>query len=202
MSIEVMTALHILKGHNMKRYLRIFASSAMVFGVALLGTVATPIGAGAASGGGFDQYGYNYTARVFNGTYSSWCAHRQWSTSDCAAYFEGNGGSAATVNDQLIMKWNAAWDACNKQPSATTCAGAWEDNEVNGMVPGGDGTVWHYKIVYSSSCSIGVASLTDGGYCIWNGIGGGYEVIMDQGTSNGVHTSNALAIPNGYGSYK
>ena len=40
----------LIERSDMKRYMRIFASAVMVFGVALLGTVAAPIGAGATTG--------------------------------------------------------------------------------------------------------------------------------------------------------
>ncbi len=197
----------------MQRLLRIFASAAMVFGVALLGAgLSSP--AGAASGGGFDQYGYNYTARVFNGTYWQWCQEQGYtSQTACAIALSGTDSNGNRidpniVNDQLIMKWNAAWDACNAsylllnasgEPlypngNPTVCAGAWVNNEQNGMVPGGDGSVWLYKIVYSQACD----NPTNGGYCVW----GNYEVLMDQGTFDGVHTVNAVATPNGYGAFK
>src|SRR5450759_3059217 len=83
----------------------------------------------AAAGGGFDQYGYNNTARLFNGTGSSWCLA---------------GGQLATCmdpygSDKLVMKWNAAWDACNATGTPSACAGAWTDNEWNGKVQGGSG---------------------------------------------------------------
>lgn len=146
-----------------------------------------------ASGGGFDQYGYNNTARIFNGSYLGWCEALPGSPS--ASYCSSWLGS--TVNDQLIMKWNAAWDACNANQTPVNCAGAWTDNEINGIVPGGDGYVWHYKIVYSPFCT-NTGTPLGGGYCIW----GDYEVIMDQGTFNGTHASFALATPNGYGADK
>ncbi|MHB8827185.1 MAG: hypothetical protein ACYC5Z_05945 [Acidimicrobiales bacterium] len=168
-------------------------SAAMLFGTAFLGLVVSPLSAGAS--GGFDQYGYNNGARIFNGTYLGWCEAGAY-VSDCATWL----GSSA--NDQLIMKWNAAWDTCNASYTnggdpATACVGAWLDNEINGIVPGGDGSVWHYKIVYSSTCA-NDGTPSNGGYCVWNN----YEVIMDQGTFDGTHTFYALATPNGYGAYK
>lgn len=92
------------------------------------------------------------------------------------------------------MKWNEAWDTCNEGGS---CAGAWEDNEWNGRVPGGSGEVWHYKIKWVGPCGGNLAP-TDGGYCIWNS----YEVTMDQGSDPNAgpgHLWFAHAKPNGYG---
>ncbi len=167
------------------------AGAVVMVGSLVLAGLSSP--ASASPGGGFDQYGYNYTARLFNGTYMQWCeAYGITDPSICSADLGG-----ASVNDQLIMKWNAAWDACNLSQTPANCTGAWIDNEVNGMVPGGDGVVWHYKIVYSQSCT-DTGTPSSGGYCVW----GDYEVIMDQGISGGTHTMNALATPNGYGSYK
>ncbi len=158
--------------------------------VAVLGIVAT-----VSAKGGFDEFGYNDTARVFNGTGSSWCLA---------------GGRAANCvgdysNDKLVMKWNAAWDACNAaqgtldENTAAACAGAWTNNEWNGMAPGGSGAVWHYKIVWiGGSCGADGNPLPDGGYCIW----GSYEVLMDQGLDPSFgsgHLWFAHAIPNGYG---
>jgi hypothetical protein len=162
----------------------------LLSGTSLVGFSSVPASAG--TSGGFNQYGYNWTANTFVGTYAQWCASENIAAVSCSAYTFGS------VNDLLIMKWNAAWNNCNNGlGSATACAGAWVDNESNGMVPGGSGYVWHYKIVWSSSCA-----LTDtpppGGYCVW----GDYATLMDQGTYAGIHTFNALTTPNGYGVYK
>ena len=138
---------------------------------------------------GFDVNGYNDCARIFNGTGSSWCV---------AANQEP---TCLGINspDKLVMKWNAAWDACNVSYSPDACAGAWTDNEVNGKIPGGSGEVWHYKIQWIGPCGVAnYALLPDGGYCYW----GSYEVLMDQGidpNSGDGHFWNALAKPNGYG---
>ena len=136
---------------------------------------------------GFDQNGYNYCARIFNGTGSSWCLARG-APSGCLGIYSP---------DKLVMKWNAAWDACNNIGTAGACAGAWTDNEWNGKIAGGSGEVWHYKIQWVGSCTDGT-SFPDGGYCVW----GQYEVLMDQGIDPNVgpgHIWNALAKPNGYG---
>lgn len=140
---------------------------------------------------GFDVNGYNDCARIFNGTYSSWCvAGGQVPTCVAAPY----------TYDKVVMKWNAAWDACNVSPTdPAACAGAWTDNEVNGKIPGGSGEVWHYKIQWIGGyCGPDYTPLPDGGYCIW----GSDEVLMDQGIDPSLedgHFWNALAKPNGYG---
>ena len=169
--------------------LKRLVATLFLLGTTLISLTAAPAVAGAS--GGFDQNGYNWTANVFVGTYAQWCAAEQISTTDCAAYTFGS------VNDLLIMKWNAAWNNCNTYGTPAACAGAWVDNESNGMVPGGSGYVWHYKIVWSSSCA-NTNAAPAGGYCLW----GGYAVLMDQGTYAGVHTFNALTTPNGYGAYR
>ncbi len=137
--------------------------------------------------GGFDQYGYNNTARIFNGTGSSWCLA---------------GGQAANCmglygNDKLIMKWNAQWDACNANgyDNPTYCLGAWVDNEWNGNVSGGSGVTEHYKIIWVGSAGESSQYWVSGGYLVWNN----YEVIMDQGTDSTGHFWYALGTPNGYG---
>ncbi len=94
------------------------------------------------------------------------------------------------------MKWNAEWDRGNAENWLNPPYRAWENNEWNGKVPGGSGSVWHYKIVWVGPCTEG-ATLANGGYCIW----GQFAVIMDQGTSEGVHYI-AHGIPSGYGVYR
>ena len=137
---------------------------------------------GARTGTGFDQYGYNETARIFNGTGASWSLAKGLPADYLGAY----------AKDKLVMKWNAAWDACvtGNEPE---CLGAWTDNEWNGMKDG-SGSVWHYKIIWVGAGGNTSPYWLDGGYSIW----GTYEVIMDQGTFEGVHTL-LKATPNGYG---
>lgn len=137
---------------------------------------------------GVDQWGYNRCARIFNGTYSSWCVEGGAAT-DCMGIYSP---------DKLVMKWNAAWDTCNDLGTAEACAGAWTDNEVNGKIAGGSGEVWHYKIQWVGTCGADYTPIADGGYCVW----GSYEVLMDQGIDPNFgsgHFWNALAKPNGYG---
>ena len=135
--------------------------------------------------GGFNEYGYNYQARIFNGTCTSWATAKSLSVSTyCGAY----------ANDKLIMKWNAEWDRGNAENWANPPYDAWENNEWNGMV-GGSGEVWHYKIKWVGPCGADYTLLPDGGYCIW----GQFETLMDQGTSSGIHTWLTHAISTGYG---
>ncbi len=163
-------------------------SIAILLAVVLITVTASVAQAGGSTG--FNQYGYNYTARIFNGTLGSWCASKGISVTDCAIY--GN------VNDKLVMKWNAEWDHGNAEGWNNPPYRAWEDNEYNGKVKGGSGQVWHYKIVWVPPCGADGTKLANGGYCIW----GQFAVIMDQGTSDGIHTILAHGKPTGYGAYK
>ncbi len=141
---------------------------------------------------GFDQYGYNDTARIFNGTGLSWCMGKLgYDEAGCRAYM----GDYA--NDKLVMKWNAEWDHGNTDGWTDSYYNAWENNQWNGKVPGGSGEVWHYKIVWVGPCNEGTY-FENGGYCIW----GQFEVIMDQGSIDGVHSFLAHGNPSGYGAYK
>ena len=137
---------------------------------------------------GFDEWGYNRCARVFNGTYSSWCVERG-AAPDCA-------GSLYS-SDKLVMKWNAEWDRGNAEGWSIPPYSAWLDNEANGNKAGGSGAVWHYKFQWVGSCVDGIF-FADGGYCIW----GQFEVLMDQGLDPNIlpgHIWYARAISNGYG---
>lgn len=150
-------------------------------------------GLSAAAGGAFDQFGYNDKARIFIGV-----ADGVDRSLDGAVW-----GDPTYARDHLVMKWNAAWDACNDHgyDDPSYCAGAWLDNEWNGAMPGGSGSVWHYKIVWVGSAGELGPYWQPGGYSVW----GNYEVLMDQGmdfTLTPVHTWLARSAPNGYGAAK
>jgi hypothetical protein len=143
-----------------------------------------------AAAGGFNENGYNYGARIFQGRadgVDKVLDNKVW-------------GDATYANDQLVMKWNAAWDACNEalNDDAEACAGAWLNNEWNGVVKNGSGEVWKYKIIWVGSEGVSSPYWKEGGYSIW----GNYEVLMDQGIyqDNGpVHLWYTHSTPNGYG---
>lgn len=166
----------------MKKLISVFSFAAILLAFAVVPSNAV---------GGFGANGYNDTARIFNGTGMQWCMDKVGDLSWCNAYL------GTSVNDKIVMKWNAAWDKCNDLNTPAACAGAWTSNEWNGM-NGGSNSVWHYKIVYVGSCTDGEV-VDGGGYCLW----GQYSVIMDQGTYKGDgHVWYAPhGIPNGYGAY-
>ncbi len=163
----------------------------LVFAFTIILLLATPTLAGAGGGGGgFDEFGYNRTARIFNGPVSGWCLARG-ASADCMGIYS---------NDRLVMKWNAEWDRGNTEGWSNPPYNAWENNEWNGAFPGGSGAVWHYKIVWVGACGPDYTPLPNGGYCIW----GQFEVIMDQGVDPSYgpgHFWFAHANPTGYGSY-
>ncbi len=163
------------------------ASSIIGIGAAIA-TFAILMGITSAHSTGQGLPGYIYGANNFVGTYAQWCNQSGYGTyATCAATYG---------YDKVVMKWNAQWNNCNANGynSPTYCAGAWEDNEINGNVANGDGSVWHYKIIWVGSAGNTSAYWLPGGYSIW----GNYEVIMDQGTYNVTHTFYARAVPNGY----
>jgi hypothetical protein len=136
---------------------------------------------------GFDQYGYNYQARLFNAK-----------ADGVDRLLDGNvWGDPTYGNDRLVMKWSKAWDDARFRGEAWNCD-AWEDNEWNGKVTGGSGETWHYKIVWvgpeleESSC------WREGGQPIW----GQFEVTFSQGNAGEGHIWETLTKPSGYGSWK
>ncbi len=139
---------------------------------------------------GFDEFGYNWVARIFSGTGWSWCMAKVGDEAWCTAYL------GPYANDRIVMKWNAEWDRGNDEgwTDPNGYAGAWTDNEWNGMKDG-SGSVWHYKIVWDEGCATSGVPSTDGGYCIW----GQFVTLMDQGTDGGQHIWLAHALPTGYG---
>ncbi len=143
-------------------------------------------------GHGFDEFGYNRTARIFNGTALGWCMEKLgYDEAGCVAYL------GIYAYDKLVMKWNAGWDEGNLDNWSDPSYDAWENNEWNGNVPGGSGEVWHYKIVWVGDCVDNPDLVPAGGYCIW----GQFATLMDQGTADGEHSWLAHALPSGYGFY-
>lgn len=135
---------------------------------------------------GFDEFGYNYQANIFSGA-----ADGVDRVLDGMVW-----GDPTYANDLLVMKWSNAWDDARfGDPLAPWTADAWETNEWNGMVPGGSGEVWHYKIIWVGSELSASPYWREGGYAIW----GQFEVIMSQGTASGSHIWETLATPNGFG---
>lgn len=163
-----------------------FAVAAMTLGMVLVSTPANAAktcatiadgtitdSAGNVITSGFDEFGYNYQAHIFNGTYDS---------SDRVLDGTYSGATDDYVDDQLIMKWSDSWLAnvdCNndgkldrglvKGDVGGTSLG-WETNQVNGDYDSdGDGTqdahfTYFAKIVW-----------TGPGSPLWNQ----YTIIME-----------------------
>lgn len=146
------------------------------------------IGAGTVSAaGGFNEFGYNYDARIFNGL-----------ADGVDKVLDGNvWGSPTYANDHVVMKWNEAWDNCNAVRTPENCKGAWTDNEWSGKTKDGSGEVWHYKIVWIGNYTTNPELVPEGAYGVW----GEYAVIMDQGNGSSGHVWYAHGIPAGYGAY-
>ncbi len=160
----------------MKKYL--------IGAVAVAVLMAMAIGPALGAGGGFDEFGYNYQARVFVGV-----ADGVDRNLDGTVW-----GDPTYAKDLLVMKWSKAWDDARFN-GAPWGPDAWEDNEWNGRVPGGSGEVWHYKIIWVGPELEDSQYWRDGGYAIW----GQFEVIMDQGADPEGHSWLTHATPTGYG---
>ncbi len=135
---------------------------------------------------GFDEFGYNYQARIFNGR-----ADGVDKNLDGQVW-----GDPLYANDQLVMKWSKAWDDARFNGAAWTCD-AWEDNEWNGKAVG-SGEIWHYKIVWVGPELEKSPCWREDGQPIW----GEFEVVMSQGTVNNEHLMDVLTKRNGYGAFK
>ena len=173
---------------------------ALIFAFVLVGALAGPVfadkpGSFDSNGNvtstvtdtGFNVYGYNYTARIFSGL-----ADGVDNSLDGTVW-----GDPTYANDRLVMKWNAAWDACNANgyDDATYCAGAWDINEWNGMVPGGSGVTEHDMIIWVGSAGEASPYWAPGGTLIW----GNYEWIFSQGIDASGHYWTLHASPTGLG---
>lgn len=135
---------------------------------------------------GFDDFGYNYGARIFSGK-----ADGVDKRLDNLLW-----GDATYANDRLVMKWSKAWHEARFGTSAWNCD-AWTSNEWNGKVPGGSGETWHYKISWVGPQLQNSPCWREGGYSIW----GEFEVIFSQGTVGNQHFWDAHAKPAGYGGF-
>jgi hypothetical protein len=135
---------------------------------------------------GFDEFGYNYGARTFNGIVDG--ADRNWD----GTYW----GDTVYANDKLKMTWSKGWDEARFN-GAPWGPKAWIDNQWNGK-NGGSGETWHYKIVWVGPELQDSEYWHEGGYPIW----GEFEVIFSQGTVANEHFWDAHASPAGYGVFK
>lgn len=152
--------------------------------VLLIAAAALLVPTVAIAAGGFDQFGYNYQARIFVGP-----------ADGVDRVLDGKvWGDPTYAKDRLVMKWSKGWDDARFN-GAPWGPDAWETNEWNGAVPGGSGEVWHYKIIWVGPALQGSPYWREGGYPIW----GQFEVIMDQGSSANEHFWYAHARPNGFG---
>lgn len=166
---------------------KILGLSSILFAFAFL---VLPVSAVKPTTTGFDNYGYNDIARIFNGTGESWSLEKGLPADYLGAY----------AKDKLVMKWNAEWDRGNAENWTNGPYDAWENNEWNGMVSGGSGAVWKYKIVWVGDYNADPSLIPEGGYGIW----GQFAVLMDQGKDPSYgpgHLWFAHAKPTGYGAY-
>lgn len=142
-----------------------------------------------ASGGGFDEFGYNKQARMFNGAADGM---------DRKLDGKLGGYPSPYAGDHLVMKWNSEWDRGNREGWSKPPYGAWLNNQWSGMSSGGSGSVWHYKYKWVGPCGSDYSPLPSGGYCLW----GQFEVLQDHGVDpsfDSGHTWFARSIPGGYG---
>jgi len=119
---------------------------------------------------GYDQYGYNYQAHMFNGTYDS---------SDRKLDDKYGNATGEYVDDKLMMKWSDAWIAnvdCNND-------GKLDRGLVDGEVSGfSKGWVTNH-VVGDYSDTDGTHNFTDFVKIVWTGAGsplwGQYTVVQE-----------------------
>ncbi|OGH10221.1 MAG: hypothetical protein A2152_02030 [Candidatus Levybacteria bacterium RBG_16_35_6] len=137
-----------------------------IFSVVTLAFVVAPAFAVKPADKGFDQYGYNYQARVFVGAADG--VDRTLN--------EEVWGDPTYANDHLVMKWSKAWDDARFNGAPWTPE-AWVDNEWNGVRQDGSGWTEHAKIIWVGPGLGSSPYWREGGTAIW----GEFEIIMDQG---------------------
>lgn len=157
---------------------------------------------------GYDQWGYNYQAMMFNGKYCDAYRNASW----CQAYKE----------DELIMKWNAGWlsnQDCDGDGlldrhygfASYIGSGAWLTNHQKGTYVDDDGKTqrWEYfvKIVAAPADAVVVNGKWQGsdgiviGPVIWGEFATIQEVYNDTGTGEHGLLYKSPTRP-GLGAYK
>jgi hypothetical protein len=158
---------------------------ALVLGLVLV-LLAMPSLALAGPQSGFDEYGYNYKARLFSGP-----ADGVDRMLDGLVW-----GDPTYANDHLVMKWSKAWDDARFNGASWT-PDAWCTNHWNGNVPGGSGEVEQFKCIWVGFELEDSAYWRPGGYEIW----GQFEAVFDHYVyGGGEHEWLARALPAGFGS--
>ena len=104
--------------------------------------------------GGFDQWGYNYGAHLFNGFYGNY----------------SRPVTPVSEGDKLIMKWNDAWlSTTRERPASYIGSGAWLTNHMSGSYIGDDGKdhTWTYFVKIVAMPTVGYDCTQLNGYPIW-----------------------------------
>lgn len=128
---------------------------------------------------GYDEWGYNYQAHLFNGGYCDAYRDAAW----CQAYADTN----------LLMKWNDAWMS-NKDCDGDGLldrhygfasyigSGAWETNHQSGTYENEDGKIchWNYFVKIVAKPTADYSCEANGGQEIWGEFCVVQEVSNDQ----------------------
>ena len=143
---------------------------------------------------GYDEWGYNYEAHIFNGTYCDAYRDATW----CQAY----------ADDELIMKWNDPWlsnkdcdfdDNLDRHYGYDTYkgSGAWLTNHMAGKVEvNGKLRKWTYfvKIVAVEPTDICSAPNPTTGACPGNGTDAPVGYWLRDGVEIGPAIWNEFAV--------
>lgn len=134
---------------------------------------------------GFDQYGYNYQARIFVGPGDGVDRNLDGTV----------WGDPTYAKDHLVMKWSKDWDDARFNGALWT-PNAWCTNEWNGMNPDGSGWTEHFKCIWVGPELENSPYWRVGGQPIWRQ----FETLMDQGQSpDGKWEALPKVTPNGLG---
>ncbi len=148
---------------------------------------------------GFDQFGYNYNAHMFNGSY------------DGADRVLGNESAYDYADDKLVMKWSDEWlsnQDCYApfgkldRGGAANVSKGWLTNQIEGDYLTSDGESHHYTY-FAKFIWVGPAAVSDpwAATRIWGEYATIEEVYNDpDGGYHGVDRSR-LANPAGLGYY-
>ena len=149
---------------------------------------------------GYDKWGYNYQAHIFNGFYDNYTRP----------------GTLVTSGDNLVMKWNDLWlsnkdcngdgkldRGCTSPFTNSACPGAWCTNHMSGVDENGNEWTYFVKIICPETSSYvenGYYYTKDGveiGPAIW-----GSFAIVEEIQTGDVESKYKSPFNPGFGTYK
>ena len=157
-------------------------AAVLVVGALVVEGQPSAVGGLSAAAQNFNNTGYDYVARVYNGLGDGVDGKLDGSV----------WGDSTYTNDRVAMSWNSQWDVCNAagNDSATACIGAKLSNTWDGNVPDGSKVSQRFNIIWVGSSGMNSRYWTSGGTLIW----GSYEIVVRAGAPATQGAAHSFAV--------